>query len=83
MDSPPPKQMIGGRNSLSIPMHSFLSYPFLFKMWNEKLSLCSNCNIKVIPKLKISCYIPFLFTWLGLGTQTCYGALGNPQVETE
>ena len=51
---------------------AFIFFLSLFKMWDEKLSLCSNCKNKVIPKLKISCYIPFLFTWLGLGTQTCY-----------
>ena len=59
-----------GWNSLSIPRHSFFSYPFLFKMWDDKLSPCSNCKNKVNPKLKMSCYMPFLFTWLGLGTQT-------------
>ena len=69
---PPSPANDWGRNSLSIPRHSFFSYPFLFKMWDEKLSLCSNCKNKVISKLKISCYISFLFTWLGLGTQTCY-----------
>ena len=67
---PPSPANDWGRNSLSIPSHSFFSYPFLFKMWDEKLSLCSNCKNKVISKLKISCYTPFLFTWLGLGT--CY-----------
>ena len=59
-----------GEELFKYPQASIFSLSLPFQNLGWQVVLCSNCKNKVNPKLKISCYIPFLFTWLGLGTQT-------------